>query len=429
MKKLSALFLIFLSIAINAQDISVNLTKSKIYKDKKKHTNLLYSENDGKGGIIIVRNAKSRFRITSKEYYIDHYNSDLKLIETFTLKNEKRASLRGVIVKDNTISLIQFISKDSKLIVNRLDSPVDHLNFVKKELFVLSKKKFSEYFLVVSKTLFSADLAKRLDIDKSKNICFSHQKNYMAFYFDIKGKTKASYLLLVYDHNFNKVYEKVFTRDIKDRLFYFTDIAVNEKDASVFLLGKVFKNNSTRTKKNKKTNYHYEMYKINKDTEEIASFKSEKFIRSLRILQRKEVLYLVGFYSEKKDSRSKGVCRFSITDNFTVKDIKFNPFSDQFFKDKYRKGKDVSNRKKEVKNLEYRNIFLDKKNNIIINAEEFYITQNSQYHSNPNGSGGRWTTVTTNHYVDIISAKMNAQGDLIWARNINKHQTVPYLSS
>jgi hypothetical protein len=428
MKKLSLLVIFLLSIVINAQKISVDLTKSQLYKDKKKQTNLLYSENDGNGGLIVVRNAKSRFRISSKEYYIDHYNSDLSLIETYTLKNERWASLKGIIIKDNQINLIQLISKKGKVTVNRLVSPVDHLDFIKKELFILTKQKFNEYFSAVMKTMFSVGTKGKLEIDHEGNICFSHKKNYITFYFDIKGKAKTSYLFLIFDNNFNKVYEKVFIKNIKDRLFDITDVAVNENDASIYLLGKIFENNSRRSKKNHKTNYHYEMYKINKDAEEVVSFKSKEFIHSLKILQRKDVLYLVGFYSEKKDSRSKGVCRFNLATDLRIKDKKFNPFSDQFFKDKYRKGKDVSNRKKEVKHIDYRDIFLDNNNSIIINAEEFYITESQSYISNTNG-GGHWTTTIVYHYVDIISTKIDGEGKLVWARNINKHQTNPSTAS
>jgi len=426
MKKLSLLVLFLASLFVNAQDISVELTKSKMYKDKKKHTNLLFSENDGKGGLIVVRNARTRFRLTSKEYYIDHYNSDLSLIETYTLKNEKWASLKGILIKDNKINLIQLVNKSGKKIVNRWVSPIDHLKFTKQELFNLSKEALSNYFSAVLKP---KSKKKKVKLEYGTDLAFSFNKKYMVFTFDAKGQSKDAYLLLVYDASFNKIYDRVFVRDIKDRLFDVSDVAIDEKDASIYLLGKVFENNVRRTKNNKKTNYHYEMYKINKDNEKKVSFKSEKFISSLTILRRREVLYLVGFYSEKNDWRTKGVCRFNLAPDLSIIDKTFNPFSERFLKDKYKKGSDVSDWKKEIRNIDYRSIFLDKNNNIIINAEEFYITFDQHYNPGLNGRGGTWTTTTTYHYVDIISTKMDSSGKLLWARNINKHQTNPLYAS
>ena len=54
---------------------------------------------------------------------------------------------------------------------------------------------------------------------------------------------------------------------------------------------------------------------------------------------------------------------------------------------------------------------------IDFNAEEYYMT--SQYHMMPSG-GGYWTY--TYHYDDIVSAKIATDGNIIWARNINKRQ-------
>ncbi len=57
-------------------------------------------------------------------------------------------------------------------------------------------------------------------------------------------------------------------------------------------------------------------------------------------------------------------------------------------------------------------------NDIVINAEEFYITT----HSSMNANGG-WTTYTVYHFNDIISVRLDANGNLKWDRNINKAQT------
>lgn len=56
-------------------------------------------------------------------------------------------------------------------------------------------------------------------------------------------------------------------------------------------------------------------------------------------------------------------------------------------------------------------------NDIVFNAEEFYIT--THYVASPNGGGRSYTVY---HYDDIVSAKINSSGEIAWARNINKRQ-------
>ena len=87
------------------------------------------------------------------------------------------------------------------------------------------------------------------------------------------------------------------------------------------------------------------------------------------------------------------------------------PFSEEFIKDKYGKVKD-----KELKNLRFSSAFITENGDIVLNAEEFYVTVHT--HSSQNGS----YTKTVYHFNDIVSVKMSQDGELLWARNINKRQ-------
>src|SRR5690606_20879134 len=51
-------------------------------------------------------------------------------------------------------------------------------------------------------------------------------------------------------------------------------------------------------------------------------------------------------------------------------------------------------------------------------AEEFYIRTHTSY-----GANGMVSYYHTYHYDDIVSAKLNTSGDIVWARNINKRQS------
>ncbi len=66
----------------------------------------------------------------------------------------------------------------------------------------------------------------------------------------------------------------------------------------------------------------------------------------------------------------------------------------------------------------FRTVFFTKANDIIVSAEEEEITASSS----GVGIGVGTKTKLTYEYDDIICAKMNRDGELIWARNINKDQ-------
>ena len=116
----------------------------------------------------------------------------------------------------------------------------------------------------------------------------------------------------------------------------------------------------------------------------------------------------LGFYSDLKEGKFQGVRYFSFNPtSLEILKSKYSPFSEQFIIDKYGKKKD-----KGLKYLEIKNVFLTKNNDIILNAEEQYVQVN-------NNAGGKQTSY---NYDDIVCVKINLEGDLVWARNINKSQ-------
>jgi len=417
MKKTVFVLFTFFSTIFYAQNIGIE--KSDIIKQEKKNTNLEFSESDGNGGVIVVKSIKKLFNKYAKSYKIEHYNANLQLVKSVSIEN-KRGFINDILIKDGTINLFQFQSdkKTKALLVNVLSASVEELNFKSNTLFTLDRKMFKKYFKFYLGVFSFDNGMNQEDMDSFGMITFSNEKKYFSLSFDIKNKEKEVHLLVVYDDDFNKIYDTIFESDIDDKFFDFKDITISNEDGTLFLLGKVFENKSTKSKKKKKTNYHYELFEIKDGIKHQTSIKEpEIFIGSLTLLNKNKKLVLVGFYSEKNDNRYKGICRIDLNDDLTIKNKAFQPFSNQFFEDKYRKGAKVRKSKKELHNLEYRSVFYDENDNVIINAEEFYIT--SYYVSNANG-GGYWNT--TFNYDDIISVKINPKGELLWARNINKSQ-------
>jgi hypothetical protein len=192
------------------------------------------------------------------------------------------------------------------------------------------------------------------------------------------------------------------------------------------LLGKVYTDEGKKKKEGAK--YQYELTRITGTDSKTQVFDTqERFAGSLRAHYVNDKIACIGFYADRKDWALKGVCYFELDPStLDIKKTVYNPFTEQFILDKY--GKDKKNR--EVGNLWLRGMFVTENGDIVINAEEFYFVQ--YYVNTPNG--GYWRTEY--HYEDIVSVKLDREGQMIWARNINKKQvtsggdgTVSYTST
>ncbi len=415
---------LFLLLALNAfgQNENINVVKSSIFKDKKKHSSLAFSEDDGNGGVVTLRTYYGGFIPKLKGYYIEHFDKNLNLIKETELEVDKNY-IKGILIDEGVVKLIEYNhnKKADKYEFNILSASLKDLDFKREELFALGEEEIKKYFGVVLGLFFINNGMNQMDSNALGDVSFSQNKNFIAFNFDIKNKDEETHRIFVYNRKFERVNEYEFKKDIKDRLFDYENVDVDDNDGSVYLLGKVFENKSRSTKKKGKANYHYELYKLNDEGQIKVSFRADdNFVGSLTTIRSNNKLSCVGFYGEKKDWRYKGVCRFDMNpETLEIEKKNFNAFSEQFILDKYGKKKE-----KELRNISYRGIFVQENGAIIMNAEEFFVTTHT--YSSPNGG---FNTRTIFHYNDIISTKMDANGKLVWARNINKAQTGTTFSS
>ena len=401
----------FYAQAVDAEgDIPLEVSLTDVYKDKKKFTGLAFSTKDGNDGIILGRRYK-------KGYYIEHYDKNLKLLNSYDFEvDKKRGTIDEAFLSDGQLCLLEYAyNKKEKIIeyyVNK--SPLDNFSFKRTLLLAIPLKKAD------GKKFFS--FGNTSDGNTLGRFSMSKKAEYIAFTIEMKDKNLEKHNIYVFDNSLNKVYETVFKRDMKDRKFHLQNVDVSEEDGTLLLLGKSF----TREKKKKKEGgkYQYELYKINGDQKTKLVFDSkDKYIGSLSTVINNGEVFCVGFYSDKNDYRYKGVAYFDVDKtNMSLTKTVYSPFTEQFIQDKYGKSKD-----KELRNIDLRSIHSSDNNECIVNAEEFYIT--SHYVSNGQG-GGYWRY--TYHFRDMISLKLNADGKLLWARNINKKQAAssysPYLS-
>ena len=409
-KLFSILFLLCFTIPFYAQegesDISINIKMTEVFKDKKKFTSLAFSTKDNNNGVIIGRRYK-------KGYYIEHYDENINLVKNYDFEvNKNYGSIDRAFLSGDNLCLIEYLyNKKSKKIEYYVNiSPLDNFSFKRELLFSVPLNEVKKNF-----AFFGFGTGR--DNDVLGDFYISKNQKYIAFTVDIKNKDSETHRLFVFNNALEKVYQTEFKRGIKDRKFILENIDVDETDGSVYLLGKAY----TREKKKKKEGgkYQFELYKINGNSKQSVVFdSSENYIGSLTTVINDGKLFCVGFYSEKNDHRYKGFVYFDIdSKNMSLTNKVFSPFTEQFILDKYGKSKD-----KELRNISFRNIHITENNECILNAEEFYIT--SVYVSNQ--YGGYWRYIY--NFRDIISAKIDASGKLIWARNINKKQKDGYYS-
>ncbi|MBT0607260.1 hypothetical protein [Aequorivita echinoideorum] len=415
MRKFLYLFIFSCAVSAGAQEISISTTQSDVFKDDKKHTGLLFSESDGQGGFVTVRSYFGGLLRSLKGYYVEHYDKNLKLLNETEIEVDNNR-IKGLMVDNGKIFLLESVldKKADTFSYNVWETSFGSFDFQKKSLFSFDENDIKKYFGFVFGIFAWDNGSSQWDSSSSGEVTFSKNKNFFCVNFDIKDKDNQTQRLFVYDKSFNLVFQKEFLRDVKDRQFDYENIDVDDANGNLFLLGKVYENNSIQTKKKGKANYHFELYKITPTDQISTSFQTEEnFVGSLFTVYGDKALSCAGFYSERNDHRYKGVCRFNLDpETLAITNTVYSPFSEKFMKDKYGKVKD-----KELRNLKLRKAILTENEDLVLNAEEYYITVQQNM-----APGAGMTTTTVYHFDDIVSVKMDKDGKLLWARNINKRQ-------
>ncbi len=420
MKKITFIVLLFITFSNYSQDISI--TKSEIFKDSKKNSSLQFSLEDENGGLVTIRAFKGGLIQSLKGYYIQYFDSNLKLIKEVDYEVDDNF-IKNAFIKDNKLHLIEYEhnKKADRIIFNAVSANLKDLKFSKKEILSFSEDDQNKLFAVFIAPILITNLY-QADSNHTGEVVLSTNKQFFVINFDIKNKDKETHKIFVFNTNFEKIYEQLIQKDIKDRYFEYNSVDVDDEDGTVYFLGKSYENKSRKSKKKGQANYHFELYKVNANGQSNVSFKNkDKFISSLELLKSKNRLVCVGFYGNRDEGRRNGVCLFDLNpESLVMEKEKFTPFSEEFLTDKYgnRDGKKERKKKKGINSIIYKGLYMMEDGDIIVTAEEFYITTHTSM-----GANGFSRTSYVYHFNDIMSLRMDKEGNLKWARNINKRQT------
>ncbi len=441
MKNLFAIFFGLFSFSLLSQNVPVKIQESNLFEDDYKKSILVFGEKTLENEIIIVRSYKASDISPINGYYIEKYDSNLKLIKEFELKmkhplSEKNNLVLGVFYANRKINIIEiYFDLKEKAYICRANIVDDNFNLTKKELFRISKEKMKElgsfnlqqkFFEAANKNLpdvnsgnfntstdrvltfaFFGNSTKPRVYDSDISIVVNENRTAYSIVLDYKNPEQEGFLLYLFDAESDQIFFKEELIQSKEKNYMLQNFQVSEDGKSVYILAKNYNN------KVKKLKYSFELSQISATETKIKTIDIEdKFIKSLKLNFHNNSIYCIGFYSEKSYEDNDGLCFFKFNkQNLESEKIKYSPFTNQFIQDKF--GKETN---KDIKDLKIKTILFEN-DNIILNAEEeFEWTNNS-----PNGNG-----VVTYVFNDIVSVKLNTDGELIWSRNINKKQYYKY---
>ncbi|HAT76164.1 MAG TPA: hypothetical protein DCS19_04805, partial [Flavobacterium sp.] len=367
MKKIICLSLITLLSTLGfAQHIAFKTQKSEVFKDEYKESQIVLSEEDGNGGVLIVRSYKGNGISPNAGYYFEHYDGDLELIKEYDFQIEhpnshKYATTLGVFKTDTVIRIIEvYYDMNQKAYICNANS-INKNDFKQenKELFRLTRDEIKQYGSFSLNDICYEKNDKKIASETngyfseaSGGIALIANENSFSIAIDFMSKNNSETLkLFLFDNKLTKIIDRIFVKKVADRKYIFQNIDLSKDGSSVYLLSKsISKEAKTKIEGGK---YQFELTKFTENKEQTKTFDiNEHFIGSLKTISFGEKLVCIGFYSDIDDKYYKGVSYYEIDpNNLEIRFAKFNPFTEQFLIDKYGKLKE-----KELDFLNFKNI-------------------------------------------------------------------------
>ena len=247
----------------------------------------------------------------------------------------------------------------------------------------------------------------------------------------VKRDTKSWDIITakVIDSELNDIWSKTYKMPYTERKMDLLNSLV-DNDGNIFMLTKVFHDNSNKDKKkrkDKKANYHIELFELNNTMDKIKTSKislEDKFINGIRIYQstNKEIL-CAGFYNKGDvPSNSDGLFVYKMNQKGEIVSKKFYEIPleilNQYEKEKTKKKNKKKNKKKkaEAHALKLKDVNFDIDGSVTLIGETDFIVER-----NYNTKNGPRTSYSY-FYEDILISKIKANGELAWMKKIPKRQ-------
>jgi hypothetical protein len=439
-------------IPLNGQNLStqVEITKGEVLGDEEKFSALLFAEPDGKGGLVTLRTYTGGVIISErKAYLLEYYDDDLNLVRSTKIPINN-SSLVNLLVSDGRVILTEYRHNKNSDRLEYTAISVDLSDFKMSRRELISVDNPFSGLQMLAGNLFMGDIEMgnvELEMPWMEN--FQGNNKYIVLYLPVPSFNNSQSRFVVFDLNFNKVFDQTFSNVRQGRTFLVQSMTVSEVDGAVFLLGKTYLSGRGGVFLGKQSEYVYSLFRVDRDGVTSTEFETgDKFISTMAMMLNSHGLFCVGGYSQRRDRNYTGIAFFRLNpENLEIEVKTISSFSKQALVEKYgeRKGTRRFERNRGIKEMNYRDFFLDQEGNIFFTAEEYnyrkrFTPFRSKYAS-PRGlsfSTPVFSPVQREHdYVfrfnDIYAGKINPSGELEWMRTINKKQTTrrsekPYLS-
>ncbi|MBC6997420.1 hypothetical protein [Cytophaga sp. FL35] len=400
---LAAFSLLVASSTVFAQDIPVDYQLGENYSDRYKYSTVLSIESSVKGETVLVRTYYGGFPLRPKGHFIEIYDGDLNLVSDFNYKHAGEHMVDGF-VKNGQLYLLElaydFDAEAYNYVVHQ--TPLDDFRFTERPLLSIPSKE-------VANPLAVNKYNRKFGNGFSTATHFNDSRNAFAITVHYREGRDEKYKVLLYGTDLKKRLEYDFTAAIEEKNYAFENVEVSKDLSSVYLMGKAFF--KKRRNDLKERRYQYELVRIGAGGHTIQEFADPgRFPESLKPILVDGDLKVVGFYADRKDNRYNGLVHFNLNgETLALQSKKYNPFSEQFMIDKF--GREVDT---EIKNLIFKSVHITPEKNILFSAEEYFVTKGEDI------SSGATQITDRYHYNDIVLAKLDAMGNMKWARNINK---------
>jgi hypothetical protein len=405
-KKYLFIGLLFMGLLVGAQEFSLEYAFGEKYNDRYKYSNLLTIADDGKGGSILVRAYYTGLILKPKGYLIEHYNDKMELESEYNYKLKDSDFVEGYFKNGQLYLLFLDYNLEEgayEYWVHR--SPIEPFSFTKEKLLSFDSAPVNQ---PLDKNYYN----RNFNSGFTTTVLFPEDKNSFVISTHYKKGKNNRHDIYLFNANLKKAMYQDFSSEVEEKNYAFERLVVSKDMNQVFIIGKAYFKKKRFTALERK--FQYELIRLTPTEIKTQSFDSPgKYSESLTPVFNRGDLICIGFYADRKDNRYNGLAYFRVDPNsLEVKTKKYNPFSEQFMFDKFGQEYD-----KEVKNLVFKNVFVTPENDILFNAEEYFVTNSVQ----ANSSGGR-LRVERFHHNDIVSAKIDGEGNMVWARNINKSE-------
>ena len=241
-----------------------------------------------------------------------------------------------------------------------------------------------------------------------------------------KNFDKLGFLIL--DEKMNKVWGNEFIMPYTESIMENRGICVDSK-GNAYLLAKIY-DSEKRDEKDKKTGsvaYHFEVFKFSGDSKiitQIPVVTGDNFIKEALLTENSSHKIVVSFiYSKDLDNKNAdGVFIATLDENGNVNKIKTGFHEFREYESEIQKSLNAQERKKSIPaDLAIRDIFFEKDGSIFIVCEIYGLEKDiaKGYTSSKEVSQG----YEIEHNGDIVTGKINVNGDFEWLKKIRKHQT------